>query len=157
MVLWPSTQQILTFLHIFDYFGLKLTSIIYDVIMTPMVFDMICNISFGILIKFPIRLDIICWVKSYFFAIKMTLKAIFTQKNHLKWQVSTWWRHIRTFSSIFLNDWRYRKTKEICRIWNWKSFNLSGHSIGLSQDLACFFVSHHVDVGRTLFRGVNGI
>ena len=84
MVLWPSTQQILTFLHIFDYFGLKLTSIIYDVIMTPMVFDMICNISFGILIKFPIRLDIICWVKSYLFAIKMTLKAIFTQKKSLK-------------------------------------------------------------------------
>ena len=84
MVLWPSTQQILTFLHIFDYFGLKLTSIIYDVIMTPMVLDMIYNISFGILIKFPIRLDIICWVKSYLFAIKMTLKAIFTQKKSLK-------------------------------------------------------------------------
>ena len=49
--------------------------------MAPMAFDMICNISFGILIKFPIRLDIICWVKSYLFAIKMTLKAIFMQKT----------------------------------------------------------------------------
>ena len=81
VVLWPSTQQILTFLHIFYHFGVKLTSIIYDVIMAPMAFDMICNFSFGILIKFPIRLDIICWVKSYLFAIKMTLKAIFTQKT----------------------------------------------------------------------------
>ena len=81
MVLWPSMQQILTVLHIFDHFGLKLTSIIYGIIMTPMAFYMICNISFGILIKFPIRLNIIFWIKSYLFAIKMTLKAIFMQKT----------------------------------------------------------------------------
>ena len=55
--------------------------------MTPMAFYMIYNISFGILIKFPIRLDIICWVKSYLFAIKMTLKAIFMQKTLKKTQI----------------------------------------------------------------------
>ena len=75
-------------------------SIIYDVIMTPMVFDMICNISFGILIKFPIRLDIICWVKSYLFAIKMTLKAIFTQKKSLK---MTSVNLMTSYSHVFVN------------------------------------------------------
>ena len=59
----------------------KIDVYLYDVIMAPMAFGMICNVSFGILIKFPIRLDIICWVKSYLFAIKMTLKAIFMQKT----------------------------------------------------------------------------